>query len=124
MSNDWSGPTHGQWRETVRDIEATRDVANQNARSAQQWKAHAEQVEQQLKAMTSDRDQLLELYREAFGNTSGQRRVKEALIEALQKADPSNKLLDQPVRQQLFDAAKAEALKEPHPASSGVDLKL
>jgi hypothetical protein len=37
--------------------------------------------------------------------------VEEAVIEELQKADPGNKLLDQGIRQQIFDEAKEEAVK-------------
>lgn len=106
------GPTWGQWKETVRDIEATRDAAIEHANNANQWMAYAKRLEQQLEAMTNDRDQLLELYRDAKGSAGGQRRVKEAVIEELQKADPSNKLLDQSVRQQMFDTAKAQAISD------------
>lgn len=99
----WAGPTWGQWADTVDEIAATRDVANQNAQSAQQWMAYAKRLEAEL-------DEVWNLYREARGNAGGQKRVKEAVIEELQKADPSNALLDQTRRQVIFDEAKKETM--------------
>lgn len=97
--SDFQGPTWGQWRGTVRDIEATRGAAIAHANNAQAWKAYAANLEAQL-------DELWEMFREAQGNGSGQRRIKEAALEEIKRLDPSNSLLEKPVRQKLFDEGK------------------
>lgn len=100
----WRGPTWSQWYGATQEADEAADVANHNFEAAQKWKAYAKRLEQEL-------DEIWELYRDAKGSAAGQRRVKEAVIDELQKVDPGNKLLDQATRQQLFDGAKQDAVK-------------
>lgn len=105
MSDGWAGPTWGQWKETVRDMEATRDAAIGHANNAAQWMAYAKRLEAEL-------DEVWELYRESKGNASGQRRLKTLAMDELTRIDPANKILDPALREKEFDAAKAEAMRQ------------
>lgn len=60
-------------------------------RSAQDWKAYAENLERQLRISQA--------------NTAGLEAVKDAAIKELAKLDPRSYLLVQQNRQRVFDAA-------------------
>lgn len=60
-------------------------------RSAWQWKAYAENLEQQLRISQA--------------NKAGTKAVKDAAIQELARVDPRNYLLVQQNRQQIFDRA-------------------
>ena len=99
---DWKGPTWGQWADAVGD--ANRHIA-EHAASAQQWMAYAKRLEAEL-------DEVWDLYRNAKGSASGQRRLKEMALEELAKADPGNALLDPANRKKPSDEAKEAAMKQ------------
>lgn len=99
---DWKGPTWGQWADAVGD--ANRHI-KEHAASAQQWMAYAKRLEAEL-------DEVWNLYRDAKGNASGQRRLKTLAMDELARLDPANKILDAAFREKEFDAAKAEAIQQ------------
>lgn len=100
----WNGPTWSQWYGATQEADQNFLTAEENFAAAQKWKAYAARLEKEL-------DEVWDLYRETKGNATGQRVLKEAALEELQKTDPTNKLLSQPHRQEILEAAKAEEMK-------------
>lgn len=95
----WNGPTWSQWYGATQEADQNFLTAEENFAAAQKWKAYAARLEKEL-------DEVWDLYREARGNGSGQRVLKETALEEIQKMDPGNKMLDLAVRKEIFDQAK------------------
>ena len=99
--SDWIGPTWAQWASTVNRVNDAYDDLEAAQKAARDWKKYAIRLEKEL-------DEVWDLYREAQGNTTGQRTVREALDKELEKLDPGNKMLDKDYRRAMFNKAKAE----------------
>lgn len=100
----WGGPTWSQWYGATQEADQNHDIANHNYAAAQKWKAYAARIEKEL-------DEVWDLYKDARGAASGQKRLKEAALEEIETLDPTNKMLNSDVRKKMFDEAKAEEIK-------------
>ena len=101
----WGGPTWSQWYGATQEADQNHDIANHNYAAAQKWKAYAARIEKEL-------DEVWALYKDARGNASGQRRLKNLAMDELTKIDPNNSVLDPKFREEEFDKAKAETIKQ------------
>ena len=90
----WEGPGWGM-------IASLNDKIGKLEKNNDAWKKYAAKIEKELA-------EVWDLYREAQGNGTGQRVVKEAAVSEIEKLDPRNKMLDKAHRQAIFDKAKAE----------------
>lgn len=99
--SDWIGPTWAQWASTVNRVNDAYDDLETAQKAARDWKKYAIRLEKEL-------DEVWDLYREAQGNSAGQKTVKEVAVSEIEKLDPGNKMLDKAHRQAIFDKAKAE----------------
>ena len=90
----WEGPGWGM-------IASLNDKIGKLEKNNDAWKKYAIRLEKEL-------DEVWDLYREAQGNSAGQKTVKEVAVSEIEKLDPGNKMLDKAHRQAIFDKAKAE----------------
>lgn len=89
----WEGPGWGM-------IASLNDKIGKLEKNNDAWKKYAAKIEKEL-------DEVWDLFREAKGNASGQRVLREAVDKELEKSDPANKMLDKNHRREIFNKAKA-----------------